>query len=69
MEGKPVRVRVAIMADAEAIMGVINAAFRRAESFIIDRDRIDLEGVQDLLRKGKFLLADDAGVVDASMWR
>jgi GNAT superfamily N-acetyltransferase len=50
------------MADAEAILEVINAAFR-AESFIIDRDRVDLEGVQDLLRKGKFLLADDDGIV------
>jgi GNAT superfamily N-acetyltransferase len=58
-----VRVRVAIMADAEAIMGVINAAFRRAESFIIDRDRVDLAGVQHLLGKGSFLLADDDGIV------
>jgi len=57
-----VRVRVASMADTKTIMGVINAAFRRAESFIIDRDRIDLEGVQSLLRKGEFLLADDDGV-------
>ena len=56
------RVRVASMADTKTIMGVINAAFRRAESFIIDRDRIDLEGVQSLLRKGEFLLADDDGV-------
>jgi len=57
-----VRVRVASMADTKTIMGVINAAFRRAESFIIDRDRVDLEGVQSLLRKGEFLLADDDGV-------
>ncbi len=57
------RARVATMADAEAIMGVINAAFRRAESFIIDRDRVDLEGVQDLLRKGKFLLAEEDDIV------
>ena len=56
------RVRVASMADTKTIMGVINAAFRRAESFIIDRDRVDLEGVQSLLRKGEFLLADDDGV-------
>ena len=57
------RVRVATMADAEAIMGVINAAFRRAESFIIDRDRLDLEGVQNLLSKGKFLLAEEDDIV------
>jgi predicted N-acetyltransferase YhbS len=58
-----VQVRVATMRDAEAIKSVINAAFRRAESFLIDRDRIDLESVQDLLRKGNFLLGDDDGGV------
>lgn len=57
------QVRVATVNDAEAIMSVINAAFRRAENFLIDRDRIDLESVQDLLRKGKFLLAEDGSAV------
>lgn len=66
--GKAVRVRVATMADAEAIMGVINAAFRRAESFIIDRDRVDLGGVQDLLRKGKFLLAEEDNIVPGCVY-
>jgi predicted N-acetyltransferase YhbS len=61
--GRAVQVRVATMRDAEAIKSVINAAFRRAESFLIDRDRIDLESVQDLLRKGNFLLGDDDGGV------
>jgi predicted N-acetyltransferase YhbS len=58
-----VLVRVAAVRDAEAIVSVINDAFRRAESFLIDRDRIDLESVQDLLRKGRFLVADDDGIV------
>jgi GNAT superfamily N-acetyltransferase len=49
--------------DAEAITAVINAAFRRAESFLIDRDRVDFQTVRDLLRKGKFLLADDNGIL------
>jgi hypothetical protein len=40
---------------------VINAAFRQAESFLIDRDRIDLEAVRELLCKGNFLVADDNG--------
>jgi len=40
-------------------MDLINAAFRKAESFIIDRDRVDLEVVQSLLAKGEFLVADD----------
>ena len=44
-------------------MDLINAAFRRAESFIIDRDRVDLELVQSLLAKGEFLVADDEGAL------
>jgi len=52
--------RVADTRDADAIVSVINAAFRLAERFLIDRDRIDLETVLDLLQKGKFLVADDS---------
>lgn len=51
--------RVAEVTDAPAIMAVINAAFRRAESFLIDRDRVDLEMVRSLLEKGKFLVAEE----------
>lgn len=40
-------------------MDLINSAFRKAESFIIDRDRVDLEVVQSLLANGEFLVADD----------
>ena len=36
-------------------------AFRQAESFFIDRDRIDLETVRQLLQKGSFLVADERG--------
>ena len=52
-------VRIATNADAERIMKVINSAFKRAEGYIIDRDRIDLETIQSLLAKGEFLLAED----------
>ena len=55
------QLRLAETRDAEAIVSVINAAFRQAESFLIDRDRIDLETVQEMLQNGKFLVADDAG--------
>ena len=55
--------REAEIDDAPAIMAVINAAFRRAESFLIDRDRVDLEMVRSLLEKGKFLVAEDGGVL------
>ena len=52
------QIRVAETGDAEAIASVINAAFRQAESFLIDQDRIDLETVRQLLQKGTFLVAD-----------
>jgi GNAT superfamily N-acetyltransferase len=55
-----VQVRVAQVGDTEAIASVINSAFRRAESFLIDRDRIDLETVRELLQTGIFLVADKA---------
>jgi N-acetylglutamate synthase-like GNAT family acetyltransferase len=55
--------RIAEVEDAEAIVSVINAAFRQAESFLIDRDRVDLETLRDLLQKGTFLIAEDAGVL------
>jgi N-acetylglutamate synthase-like GNAT family acetyltransferase len=58
-----VHLRVAEIHDAEAITAVINLSFRVAESFLMDRDRMDLESVQSLLQTGKFLLADHGGAV------
>jgi predicted N-acetyltransferase YhbS len=55
----PLQVRVAVPSDARAITHVINRAFRQAESFLIDRDRIDQPTVQSLLDKGTFLLVED----------
>jgi GNAT superfamily N-acetyltransferase len=52
---------VAEIRDAEGIVSVINAAFRQAENFLIDGDRIDLKTVRELLRTGSFLVADDLG--------
>jgi GNAT superfamily N-acetyltransferase len=57
------QLRVAELLDAEAIVSVINAAFRHAESFLIDEDRIDVDAVRGLLQKGSFLVADDLGVL------
>jgi GNAT superfamily N-acetyltransferase len=54
-----VQLRMAEPADAERLMDLINSAFRQAESFIIDRDRVDLEVIQSLLAKGAFLVAED----------
>jgi N-acetylglutamate synthase-like GNAT family acetyltransferase len=58
-----VLVRVANPGDAEAVSSVINAAFRKAEGFLIDRDRIDLKTVQDLFGTGTFLVAEENEVV------
>ncbi|MBZ5687604.1 MAG: GNAT family N-acetyltransferase [Acidobacteriia bacterium] len=55
------QLRMAGNADAEVLMDLINSAFRKAEGFIIDRDRVDLEVVHSLLAKGEFLVADDEG--------
>jgi N-acetylglutamate synthase-like GNAT family acetyltransferase len=58
-DGEIFRLRVANTQDAEAIVSVINAAFRKAEGFLLDRDRIDLPMVRELLQRGKFLVAED----------
>jgi GNAT superfamily N-acetyltransferase len=49
-------VRVASLDDAQAITTLINRAFRIAEGFFIDEDRIDLESVRNYFSTGKFLL-------------
>jgi predicted N-acetyltransferase YhbS len=59
LEDQRMKVRLAAAKDAEAITNLINAAFRKAEAFLIDRDRIDLKSVQSFLQTGKFLLAED----------
>ncbi len=58
-----VQVRLAELDDAKSITTVINAAFRRAEGFFIDTDRIDVECVLNCLDTGKFLLAENEGVL------
>jgi len=58
-----VEVRIAAIEDVEVITGVINAAFRKAESFFIERDRIDAESVRALMAKGQFLLDEDNGTL------
>jgi len=53
------QIRLAENRDAEGIVSVINAAFRKAESFLIDRDRVDLQAVHEMLQKGSFLVAHE----------
>jgi ribosomal protein S18 acetylase RimI-like enzyme len=52
------RVRSAKRDDAEGITTVINSAFRHAEEFFVDGDRVDVERVLSLLDTGEFLLAE-----------
>ena len=54
------QIRWAEASDAAAIVQVINLAFRAAESFFIERDRITAEILQSMLETGNFLLATDA---------
>jgi N-acetylglutamate synthase-like GNAT family acetyltransferase len=54
--------------DAEALKGLINAAFQKAEAFFIDRNRVDTETVRSLLEKGKFLVAEDDGTFLACVY-
>ena len=56
-------IRLATNAEAQAITDVINAAFRKAESFFVVRNRIDLESVRGLLGKGAFLVSDEDGTI------
>jgi ribosomal protein S18 acetylase RimI-like enzyme len=55
----PIRFRFAEPKDVDGILTVINAAFRQAEAFLIDRDRVTRDAVQEFLQTGKFLLAED----------
>jgi N-acetylglutamate synthase-like GNAT family acetyltransferase len=61
-------VRAAGMPEAKAITHVINTAFRKAESFFIERDRIDLEKVQSLLCTGEFLISVEDGAVTGCVY-
>jgi N-acetylglutamate synthase-like GNAT family acetyltransferase len=54
-----VEFRIAQLADAKEITNIINSAFREAEGFFIETDRIHLEEVQELLRSGTFLFAEN----------
>ena len=56
-------IRLADIQDAEAITTVINSAFKKAEAFFIDGDRIEVESVRSLMEKGKFLIAGDHDAV------
>jgi len=54
--------RLAEPKDAEAIVHLVNVAFRR-ERFFIDEDRVNVKKVRALLAQGEFLLAEEEGML------
>jgi N-acetylglutamate synthase-like GNAT family acetyltransferase len=52
-------VRVAQLSDVEQITSLINDAFRIAEGFFIDQDRVDVPEVLNHFKSGAFLVAQD----------
>lgn len=61
-------IRVATPADAAQITGVINSAFRVAEEFFIDGNRITQDEVVKLLGKGAFLVAGSVDQLDGCVY-
>lgn len=68
MTNSTVPIRVATSADAAKITDVINAAFRIAEGFFIDSQRITVKEVEELLGKGDFLLAEVDGKLNGCVY-
>ena len=65
MSGK---IRSAARADAPKIVAVINSAFRVAEEFFIDGNRITQAEVEQLLAKGVFLLAEASDMLNGCVY-
>jgi GNAT superfamily N-acetyltransferase len=63
-----VEVRSAVVDDVEAITAVVNTAFRKAESFFIEQDRIDADSVKALMEKGQFLVAREGGTLTGCVY-
>lgn len=58
VDSRESKVRVAQREDAEQITTVINSAFRAAEEFFVEGDRVDVGDVLNFLNSGTFLLAE-----------
>jgi GNAT superfamily N-acetyltransferase len=63
-----VQTRLANSDDAENITALINVAFRQAENFFVEGDRIDLKTVLKFLETGEFLLAEDQGSLNGCVY-
>jgi N-acetylglutamate synthase-like GNAT family acetyltransferase len=65
--GRNPRLRLAKLADAEAITRLINNAFQ-VERFFLAADRIDIEEVRSRLARGRFILADEDGAINGCVY-
>lgn len=63
-----ISIRIATAADAPKITAVINAAFRIAEGFFIDGNRITQAEVEESMTKGAFLLAETDGKLNGCVY-
>jgi len=61
------RIRPAEPSDIEPIVHLVNRAFV-AESPWIEGERIDLDGLHELWARGKFLVAEDNGLLTACVF-
>ena len=61
------KTRIATDGDAAAIAALVNAAFK-VERFFIDGDRISPEKVREMMRRGKFMLAEDGDAMIACVY-
>jgi ribosomal protein S18 acetylase RimI-like enzyme len=60
-------IRAADVADVDALVRLINSAFRVEQPFIED-DRTDAEGVRSYMAKGKFLVAENSSGLTACVY-
>ena len=68
MTNSTLPIRVATSADAAKVTAVINAAFRIAEGFFINSNRITEAEVEESLTKGDFLLAEAGDKLQACVY-
>ena len=61
-------IRIATTTDTPRITAVINAAFKIAEEFFIDGNRITQAEVEESLTKGAFLLAETDGKLNGCVY-
>jgi len=60
-------IRAADVADVDALVRLINSAFRVEQPFI-EGDRTDAEGVRSYMTKGKFLVAENSSGLTACVY-